>query len=67
MSEMLKDFKKLLYKIEMSQTCLADMIHDCKTKLDKKRKKEYEKKYYFINEIEKTLRKWIQEIEKGLI
>lgn len=56
---MLSDVEELLHKVAMSQICLADMIHDCKTKAEAEERGELRMKYHLVGELEDSLREWL--------
>lgn len=55
MGEVLKDAEDYLHRVEMSQICLADGIHDCKTKEEANIKKLWKYKYKIMQEVERRL------------
>jgi len=64
---LLTDLEGLLHKVEMSQICLADMIHDCKTEVEADARLEYQTKYRFMHELETCLRAWRNKIRGGRV
>ena len=60
---LLTDLEGLLHKVQMSQICLADMIHDCKTEAEREIREEFRVKYRFMSELETCLREWRNKVK----
>jgi len=60
----LTDLENLLHRVEMSQICLADMIHDCKTEAEADARAAFRAKYEFMHEFETCLRVWRNKIRE---
>lgn len=61
---MTSEVKELLHKVQMSQICLADMIHDCKTSAEAERRGELIIKYELVDALDNSLREWQDKVSE---